>query len=376
VRILVLNFEYPPVGGGGGRVSAFLAQALERRGHQLLILTTGIRGTRGREVETGVEVVRLRTGRRSASRASFLSMLSYVVAAGVKGMLLVRTWKPDVLHAHFAVPTGAAAWLVSRLTGIRYVLTVHLGDVPGGVPEKTSSWFRWVGRLTPPIWRRAAAVVAVSEHTRDLARRRYDVPIRVVPNGVPLDGRPRQAAPVASPPVIAFVGRFQRQKDPLFAVELLAEIGDAPWQAVLVGDGPLRPAVEERIRQAGLSGRVRLTGWLEPEAADRELAAADILLMPSHAEGLPVVGVQALVHGVAIVGSRVGGLSELIVDGVNGYGLTPGDRHGFVRAMRSCLENRTLLAGLKAGSYSMASAFDVAKVAETYEAILAGAVRK
>ena len=376
MRILVLNFEYLPVGGGGGRVSAFLAQALERRGHQLLILTTGIRGARGREAETGVEVVRLRTGRRSASRASFLSMLSYVAAAGVRGILLVRTWKPDVLHAHFAVPTGAAAWLVSRLTGIRYVLTVHLGDVPGGVPEKTSSWFGWVGRLTPPIWRRAAAVVAVSEYTRDLARRRYDVPIRVVPNGVPLDGRPRQATPVTSPPVIAFVGRFQRQKDPLFAVEVLAEIGDAPWQAVLVGDGPLRPAVEERIRTAGLSGRVRLTGWLEPEAADRELAAADILLMPSHAEGLPVVGVQALVHGVAIVGSRVGGLSELIVDGVNGYGLSPGDRDGFVRALRSCLENRTLLAGLKAGSYSMASAFDVAKVAETYEAILAGAAGK
>lgn len=376
MRILVLNFEYPPVGGGGGRVSAFLAQALQRRGHRLLVLTTGMPGTRGREVEAGVEVVRLRTGRRSASRASFPSMLCYVVAAWVKGMLLVRSWKPDVLHAHFAVPTGAAAWLVSRLTGIRYVLTVHLGDVPGGVPEKTSTWFRWVGRLTPPIWRRAAAVVAVSDYTRDLARRRYDVPIRVIPNGVPLDGRPRQAAPVGSPPVIAFVGRFARQKNPLIVVEALAEIANVPWHAVLVGDGPLRSAVEQRIRQAGLTGRVRLTGWLEPEAADRELAAADLLFMPSLAEGLPVVGVMALVHGVAIVGSRVGGLSELIVDGVNGYGLASSDRDGFVRALRRCVEDQTLLARLKSGSYSMASDFDVAEVAEAYEAILAGAVRQ
>lgn len=143
-------------------MSAFLAEALARRGHQLLVLTTGIRGTRRREEEAGVEIIRLRTGRRSASRASFLSMLAYVAAAWVKGMLLVRKWKPDVLHAHFAVPTGAAAWLISRLTGIGYVLTVHLGDVPGGVPEKTTAWFRWVGRLTPPIWRRAAAVVGKS----------------------------------------------------------------------------------------------------------------------------------------------------------------------------------------------------------------------
>jgi len=376
VRILVLNFEYPPVGGGGGRVSAFLARALQQRGHQLLILTTGIRGTRRREIDDGVEIVRVRTGRRSASQASFLSMMSYVAAASVRGTLLVRTWKPDVLHAHFAVPTGAAAWLVSRLTGVRYVLTVHLGDVPGGVPEKTSSYFRWVGRLTPPIWSRAAAVVAVSEYTRELARRRYDVPIRVVPNGAPLAGRPRQAAPVGSPPVIAFVGRFQPQKDPLLAVEALAKIADVPWHAVLVGDGPLRAAVEQRLREAGLSGRVRLTGWLAPEAADRELAKADLLLMPSNAEGLPVVGVQALVHGVAIVGSRVGGLSELIVDGVNGFGLTPGDRDGFATALRRCLQDRNLLAGLKTASHAMASAFDVAQVAESYEAILAGAVGK
>ncbi len=375
MRILVLNFEYPPVGGGGGRVSAFLAVALARRGHQLLVLTTGIRGTRRREEEAGVEIIRLRTGRRSASRASFLSMLAYVAAAWVKGMLLVRKWKPDVLHAHFAVPTGAAAWLISRLTGIGYVLTVHLGDVPGGVPEKTTAWFRWVGRLTPPIWRRAAAVVAVSDYTRQLARRRYDVPIGVVPNGVALDGRARHAAPVGSPPVIVFVGRFQPQKDPLFVVEALAEIADAEWRAVLVGDGPLRSQVEERVRQAGLSGRLRLTGWLAPEAADGELAQADILFMPSRAEGLPVVGVQALVYGLAIVGSRVGGLSELIVDGVNGYGLAPDDRDGFVRALRRCLEDRALLAQLKAGSHSMASEYDVAKVAEAYETILAGAVR-
>jgi glycosyltransferase involved in cell wall biosynthesis len=230
--------------------------------------------------------------------------------------------------------------------------------------------------LTPPIWRGAAAVVAVSEFTRELARRRYDVPISVVANGVPLDGRQARAAPVGSPPGIVFVGRFQPQKNPLLVVEALARIADVPWKAVLVGDGPLRPAVEQLIRQSGLSDRVRLTGWLEPEAADRELAAADLLFMPSDAEGLPVVGVQALVRGLAIVGSRVGGLSELIEDGVNGFGLVPGDRDGFVQALRRCLADPHLLGGLKTASYSRASGYDVAKAAESYEAILAGAMRR
>ena len=72
-------------------------------------------------------------------------------------MKLAREWKPDLIHVHFAVPAGALAWILRRLTGIPYVLTAHLGDVPGGVPEKTGRWFRWIYPFTPPIWKKSEA---------------------------------------------------------------------------------------------------------------------------------------------------------------------------------------------------------------------------
>ena len=321
------------------------------------------------EIRKGVEILRVPTGRRSPSRASFAAMMGYILAAGVRGTWAALRWKPDVLHAHFAVPTGAAAWVVSWLTGRRYLLTVHLGDVPGGVPEKTGNWFRWVRRLTPPIWRRAAAVVAVSDFTRDLASREYKVPMRVIPNGVDLAGRPTRARPAGSPVQIVFVGRFQPQKNPLLLVDLLADVRDLDWDAVLIGDGPLRGKVEERIGRHRLGDRLRLTGWLPSEQAEDAMAQADVLLMPSRSEGLPVVGLQALAHGLAIVGSRVGGLGELIDDGVNGYGCEPDDVDGFRSALRRCLADPAGLSAMKAASHAMAERYDLRRVAEAYEAL-------
>ena len=85
----------------------------------------------------------------------------------------IRRQKPDVIHAHFAVPTGAVAWAAHRVTGIPYVLTAHLGDVPGGVPEQTGALFRWIQPLTVPIWKDAAATTAVSSFVAGLGKKAY-----------------------------------------------------------------------------------------------------------------------------------------------------------------------------------------------------------
>jgi glycosyltransferase involved in cell wall biosynthesis len=374
LRILVLNYEYPPVGGGGGQASADLARALADRGHSIQVITAGLPGLAARAEEHGVSVRRVATGRRSRFRASFLVMAGYLGGALLPALRLARSWKPDVIHAHFAVPTGALALVVSRLTGAPYVLTAHLGDVPGGVPEKTGRWFRWVYPFTGPIWRGAAAVAAVSEYTRGLAAQHYPVPIVVIPNGVPI-GKADSVRPCGQPPRIVFVGRFQPQKNLLFLVDTLGEVRDLGWRCTLVGDGPLRSQVEQRIAGLDLTARIELTGWVAPEEAARRLSEADLLLMPSLSEGLPVVGIQALSHGLAIVASRVGGLAELVEDGANGWACDPGDAAGFRAALRASLEDPQRLLRMKQASKSMAVRYDIRRVAEAYEALLGEASR-
>lgn len=374
MKILVLNYEFPPVGGGGGRASADLCKALAARGHDVRVLTSKVPGLASYEKIEGYIVKRVFTGRRSIFRASFFVMAGFILGGFLPGLRLLRRWNPDVIHAHFAVPTGVLAYLLARLSGVPYILTAHLGDVPGGVPQKTDRWFRLVYPLTPPIWRGAAKVVAVSTHTRDIALKHYPVPIHVIPNGVSLSERASASRALGEPPRLIFAGRFQPQKNLPFLVEVLGRVVDLPWICSLIGDGPSRLLVEAKLRDLGLGERVRLEGWLTSEQVWHSLGESDVLVMPSLSEGLPVVGVQALAQGLAIVANRAGGLVDLVEDGINGKLCDINDGECFETSLRWCLQDQDRLQRMKEASASMANRYDIKNVAMEYENVFAKAV--
>ncbi|HET9587728.1 MAG TPA: glycosyltransferase family 4 protein, partial [Anaerolineales bacterium] len=312
MRILVLNHEFPPIGGGGGRAAEDLCRGLTKCGHHLKVLTAHVHGLPREEERDGYHIVRVPSLRTQPYRASFLSMAAYVLAGLWPGRRLISTFQPQVIHAHFAVPAGALAWILSRMSGIPFVITVHLGDVPGGVPEKTGGWFRWIYPFTRPIWRDADRIVAVSEFTRLLALKKYRAEIQVIPNGVDVNAlKPDRIYP-NQPPRIVFAGRFMPQKNPLELVQTLSRLKDARWQCVMIGDGPLMDDIKRAVAASGLQDRFEFTGWVEPQEVLRWFDRSDILFMPSLSEGLPVVGVQALAKGLAIVASQVGGFVDLV----------------------------------------------------------------
>ncbi|RMH44787.1 MAG: hypothetical protein D6694_05390, partial [Gammaproteobacteria bacterium] len=213
MRILTVIYEFPPVGGGGGKVAEDICYKLAARGHEVGVLTAHWGDLPREEIRHGVRIWRIPSLRRWPYKGDMRAMLGYVLAAIPAGLRIIRRWQPDVLHTHFAVPSGAAAYALSRLSGLPYLLTAHLGDVPGGVPEKTDRWFRWVFPFTIPIWRRAAHIVAVSAFTRDLARRHYGVDVQVIPNGVDTALLNPGEIRVGNPPRILFAGRLSPQKN-------------------------------------------------------------------------------------------------------------------------------------------------------------------
>jgi len=367
MRILVLSHEYPPVGGGGGRVAQDICTGLARRGHELIVLTAQCDDLPGEEMLDGVRLVRIQSGRRQPFRADMRAMIGYVWAGFWQGQRLIRRWQPDVVHVHFAVPAGVVAWALSVVTGVPYVLTAHLGDVPGGVPEKTGKWFRWIKPFTPPIWRRAAKVAAVSAFTRDLALVHYPVDIEVVPNGVDMQELDPGEIVVNDSPKVVFAGRFMPQKNPLQIVEALAAVADLPWHCVMMGDGPLRGDVEQAIAQHGLEERFTLPGWVTPEEVIDCYRKSDIFFMPSLSEGLPVVGVQSMSMGLALVLGAAGGNVELIEDGVNGYLRAPHDQDGYVAVLRELLGDPVRLLEVRQASRKMAERFDLRKIVAAYE---------
>ena len=372
MKVFVIVHEFPPIGGGGGRAAYDICKGLVERGHQVTVLTSRMKGLSAYDTISGVQVIRLFTFRREAYRAPLASMFVYILVGIFAGYFVIRKLQPDVLHCHFAVPAGALGWMLSRMTGIPYILTAHLGDVPGGVPEKTDRWFRWMYPFTPPIWKGARKVVAVSEYTRRLAARTYPVQMEVIPNGVELTQSELINREIHLPVRLVFAGRFMPQKNPIQLINILSELSDLSWRCSMVGDGPLLDDVKKLVKEVGLSERVEFPGWVTPEQVLIYLSKADILVMPSLSEGLPVIGVQALAQGLALVVSKVGGFVDLVEEEKNGYLIEPIDKTGFVKSLRYLITNPNKLAQFQNASQIKARNYDLEKVVRRYEGVLLG----
>jgi len=376
MKILTIIYEFPPVGGGGGRAAYDICKGLAARGHDVTVLTAHWGNLPRAEMLDDVNVIRVPSFRKDAFAAPFHVMLAYVIFGFLRGLPLIWRARPDLMHAHFAVPSGALAWLLSACSGVPYILTAHLGDVPGGVPEKTGKWFRWLLPFTHPIWKRARKVIAVSEHTRALALRHYAVPIEVIHNGAEMKALSERHLSPHAPPRLVFAGRFAPQKNPLMIVDVLAKLQDLNWTCAMLGDGVFYEQVKNEIAARGMAERFSLPGWVTPQQVLAEFSRSDILFMPSLSEGLPVVGVQALANGLALVVSHIGGFLDLVDENQNGYMLDAQDSAAFADALRRLLTSPELLQKFRAASWKKAESFNVEKIVAAYQSIFRSVIHE
>ena len=252
---------------------------------------------------------------------------------------LARRHGVRLLHA-----TGIKGTLVgrvaARLIGARTLLHVHDLNDPGAV----SVLQRLLARPTD-------AAVCVSEAVRELTVSRYHVRparVRVARNGVPLEALRSAGAGARSRvraeldiepgrPVLAIVGRMHPVKGHRALLGMLPAIVRSCPRALLlvIGDGPERAPCEALARGLGMSQHVRFLG----RRADvpRLLAAIDLLLMPSQSEGLGLAAIEALAAARPVIAYAVGGLPEVVVDGLNGRLVPPGDCEGFAGAVAATL---------------------------------------
>ena len=157
------------------------------------------------------------------------------------------------------------------------------------------------------------------------------------------------------------------QKNPLQLVQTLNELKKLDWQCVMIGDGPLMQDVRQAIAELDLGDRFRFTGWIAPQDVLNWFDKSDILFMPSRSEGLPVVGVQALAKGLAIVASRVGGFVDLVDNNQNGYLIEQENPGEFSTALLSLLSDSNCLLSFRNASLEKAKYFEINQVVEEYK---------
>ena len=369
MRILVIIHEFPPIGGGGGPIARDLSAEWVKNGHQVRIISAHYGDLPHKEIWNGIEIIRLSSFRTEPFRAKMKAMTGFILSAVWYCLFKMKDFQPDMIHVHFAVPGGPVALLVSKLKKSPYVRTVHLGDIPGASPEKTGQWFRFVRPLTPPIWKQAAKVIAVSEYSRKIALETYNVPIQVIPNGVDYQKIKASSVQLHAVPQIVFAGRFVPQKNLNQIIRTCEKIKDLPWHCTLIGEGQDKDSIITLIQAAGLEDRFSIPGWKTPEEVIDIFKNSDILFLPSKNEGLPVVGIQAMSCGLALILSSAGGNPEIVTVGENGFIEEPEDTNGFVRDLSLLLQESEMLMRFRKNSIEFAQRFDMKKTAEAYEKV-------
>lgn len=367
MRILVLNYEFPPVGGGGGKITEDICQGLAKRGHHIRVQTAHIKGLPNYQKKDGFEIYRSFSFRRRPESCSVLEMVAFIIMNILPTLKHIHQWQPNVIHVHFALPTGLLALIVHWLTKTPYLLTLHLGDIPGGTPV-TEKYFKIIKPLTRSILGQGRVVNAISDYSKELAMQSYDVPIRVIPNGIALNDFTVGSLAPHQPVHLVYAGRFDIvQKNLSFFVDVLIRLKHLDWEMTFLGDGPDMSEVKRKIEAGNLTSRCHLFGWVDEQKVSYVMQQADIFVLPSRFEGLSMASLKAMAHGLAILGSDVPGIASVVQQGVNGYLCPVDDLAAFEDALRNMVTDTARLKSMKAESRRMVKCYDLDGIISDYE---------
>jgi L-malate glycosyltransferase len=324
-----------PTYGGSGVVATELGIELAARGHQIHFITSSqpFRLT-GREANIHFHQVEV-------YHYPLFEHAPYDLALATRMAEVAEFYSLDILHVHYAIPHSVCALLARQMLAahgrhLPFITTLHGTDIT--LVGQDRSYL--------PITRfgitQSDGVTAISSHLRDRTREAFaiDSEIEVIRNFVNCDVyvrnpdlvaqmRPQFAGPDEK--LLVHLSNFRPVKRILDVVETFARVARAvPSRLLLIGDGPDRSAAEHLALQHGIEDRIHFLG--KQDNVNELLPLADLMLLPSEMESFGLAALEAMACGVPAIATRVGGVPELIDDGINGRLFPVGDVEGMAQA--------------------------------------------
>ena len=344
----MLNYEFPPMGGGAGNATDNIARRLAEMDHQVGVVTSRFGDQVRHERRDGFEIHRGLSWRRGIHDCGFRGAYSYLAFAAPKLRSLVREQDYDVLHYFFSMPTGVLSLLPGRHRRIPSIVSLRGSDVP--YYDEHNTWVHRVNLVLRPvtrrIWRRAGRVVALSDGLRKTAQRtdpqtRFDV----IPNGVETDLFSPAKAPTRAdngPVRLICVSRLINRKGIDHLFQALTQLASKDsWRLLVVGTGRHESELKKVATSLGLTGRVTFHGYCPRPELPRLYREADVFVLPSLAESFGMVFAEAMACALPIVGGRTGGVPELVRE-ENGILVQPGNVEEITEALRTLIRDPEL----------------------------------
>jgi len=325
MKILMVNYEYPPLGGGGGVFCSQLAEELAPN-HEITVLTSRFKGQKTSEEIQNVRIVRVPVMMRNdPNAASLVSMLSFLPSSIWKGLRHLKLSSFDLVHSHFAIPSAPSGLMLAKAFNKPHVLSLLGGDVYDPSKKLSPHNTLVLHDVVQNMINRSDRVVALSTDIRDRANRYYrpNKPIDVVSLGIPepaFQQKTRQDHGFSPDDILLVtVGRLVARKAVAELLDLIGSIHNPHLKLIVIGDGPEKKTLQSRVDQLGISERVRFAGFVTDAEKFQLLSISDCYVSTSQHEGFGIVFLEAMACGLPVVCYDRGGQVDYLQNDRTGY---------------------------------------------------------
>jgi glycosyltransferase involved in cell wall biosynthesis len=313
MNILVLNYEFPPLGGGAAPVSHEISKGYVGLGHSVDVITMHYKGLPSFEIIDGIYVHRINCLRKKKELCETYEMLSFIFSAMFFLRNFMKVKRYDICHCHFIIPTGILALWVKKYFGLDYVVTCHGSDIPGYNPDRFQLQHKFTKPLLQIICNNSKQVCSPSLYLSELTKKNIGCfDIKHIPNGIDLSNfqldlsRPKKN-------IILSTGRLLKRKG--FHTLIKAVHGVAlPFEVHIAGDGPYRKELEQMAQ--GSKTKIVFHGWIEK--GSMELLAlyerASIYVLASSRENASISLLEGMAAKTVVITTNVSGCPETVGD--------------------------------------------------------------
>jgi len=369
MRILLLNYEFPPLGGGAGNATYHLLKELiNKNGLEIDLVTSSSGVFHKKSLSKNITGHFLDINKKGENfhHQSIKELLLYSLKAFFYSRNLLKQKNYDLIHAFFGIPCGLIALLLNK----PYIVSLRGSDVP-----YFNQRFYWtdrlfIKRLSRLVWKKSEAVIANSQGLKELALKTSpNQKIKIIPNGADtVFFRPGKSKKQNA---ILFVGRLIHRKGVDLLIKAFSKLPQSfkrKYQLWVAGDGPQKEKLQQLAAELKVEKNIKIMGRKNKQEVKKMFQQAKLFVLPSYNEGMSNALLQALASGLPVIFTNTGGSTEL-VDKSNGITINKGSIEELVTAMEQILGSEDRQKSMGIASRQRSEKMSWKKVAQSYQKI-------
>ena len=312
-KLLVLNYEFPPLGGGASPVSYEIAERLSKTGDfDIDVVTMGYKDlSKYEEVNSNFRIHRVKCLRSKKELCHPWEQATYLISGWFKCKELLKNNKYDICHCHFIIPTGVLAMKLKKKFGLEYVITAHGSDVPGFNTDRFKFLHKFTGSLLKKISKEAKNIISPSLYLKDLILNNISLfnkeKVIIIPNGIDVN----KFIPKEKEKYIFSSGRLLARKGFQYLIQAVSD-KDIGYEIHIAGDGPMMTELKKIAEKS--KTKIVFHGWLDNNGQEYKdlLEQAAIYVLASEKENASIALLEAMSAGCAVITTNVSGCPETI----------------------------------------------------------------